>query len=95
MRVLAELGRDLREDPRRGLHEHPPLPNLTQGRVRAVDRLARQVVQLRERLDPGVARPDEHEAEVALPLERVEAGGGRLERAQEHCCAARSRPLRP
>ncbi len=40
-------------------------------------------MQLRERLDAGVACADEHEAEIALRLVGIEARRGRLERAQE------------
>ena len=83
MRVLAELARNVREDRRCCVHEHPALPDVPQGRVRAPDRVVREVVELRERLDAGVACADEHEAEIALGLGRVEARRGRLERAQE------------
>ena len=83
MRVLAQLPWDVREDPRGSVHEHPPLPDLPERRVRAPHRVVREVVQLRQRLDARVSGADEDEAEVALGLLRVQPCRGRLERAQE------------
>ena len=61
---------------------HRCLTSLRDGYERRIAS-SREVVELRERLDAGVACADEHEAEIALGLVRVEARRGRLERAQE------------
>ena len=61
--VLAEPARDLGEDLRRGVDEHPALGSLTERGVRA-KRGLRHVVQLRERLDARVAGADEDEPEL-------------------------------
>ena len=61
----------------------PSAATSPQRRVRPANRVLSEVVQLRERLDAGVARADEDEAEVARRLVRVEARRGGLERAQE------------
>ena len=83
VRVLAELARDLREDPRSGVDEHPALRRAAERRVRPADGVLGEVVQLGQRLDARVARADEDEAEVACGLVRIEARRGGLERAQE------------
>ena len=83
VRVLPELARDLGEDPRRELDEHPALADVAERRVPATDGVTREVVELGERLDARVAGPDEDEAEVALRLGRVKPCGGGLERAEQ------------
>ena len=62
-RVLAEPSRDLGEDLRRCVDEHPALGDAAQAGVRA-QRCLRHVVQLCERFDARVARTDEDEAEL-------------------------------
>ena len=63
VRVLAELLRDLGEDPWRRVHEHPALRCIAQTRVEA-QRVPDEVRELRERLDAGVPGPDEDERQV-------------------------------
>jgi hypothetical protein len=74
---------DLGEDRRGGVDQHPAVLDVAEGRVRAADGRVREVVQLGERLDAGVASAYEDEAEVALRLLPVEPGGGRLERSEQ------------
>jgi hypothetical protein len=81
--VLAELRRDVCKNPRRRVDEHPALADVPQGRVRTADRLAREIVELCERLDARVPRADEHEAEVAFRLGAIQPHSGGLERPQE------------
>ena len=61
--VLPETARDLGEDLRGGVDEHPALWFLAESGVRA-KRGMRHVVQLRERLDARVAGADEDEPEL-------------------------------
>ena len=62
-RVLPELARDLGEDLRRRVDEHPALGHLAESGVGAERRMC-HVVQLGERLDARVSRADEDEAEL-------------------------------
>ena len=62
-RVLAEAPGNLREDLRRCIDQHPALRHAAEVAVRA-ERCLGHVVELGERLDAGVAGPDEHEAEL-------------------------------
>ena len=62
-RVLAELARDLGEDLRRRVDEHPALWHLAERGVGAERRMC-HVVQLGQRFDSGVSRSHEHEAEL-------------------------------
>ena len=62
-RVLAELARDLGEDLRRRVDEHPALWRLAERGVGAERRMC-HVVQLGQRFDSGVSRSHEHEAEL-------------------------------
>ncbi len=78
-RVFAEPRRDLGEDLGRRVDEHPALRDLAQARVPA-KRVLDEVGELCERLDAGVARADEHEAELRALRP---AGGRRLELAQD------------
>src|SRR5215207_6029801 len=64
-RVLAEPLRDLREDLRRRVDEDPALPHSLECRIEA-QRIADEIRELGERLDPRVPGPNEHEAEMAL-----------------------------
>ena len=80
--VVAERRRDLGEDPRRRVDEHPAARRRAQARVVA-QRVLDEVGQLRERLDPCVAGADEDERQVARAPPRqvrrrpLRAGGGR------------------
>ena len=76
--VGAELARDVGQDRRSRVDEHPPLLHVAQRRVVA-ERCVREVVELGERLDAGVARADEHEPELRLRA----AGRRRLEPLQD------------
>ena len=67
-------GPDLGRDAVERLDQHPARLHAAERRLRG-DGLLREVGQLRERLDAGVAAADEDEGEVLLPLLRV--GGGR------------------
>ena len=62
-RVLPELARDLGEDLRRRVDEHPALWHLAERGVGAKRRM-RHVVQLGQRFDSRVSRAHEHEAEL-------------------------------
>ena len=59
----ASLGEQLVQDAVARLDEHPALRRGSQARVEA-ERVADEIVELRERLDAGVARADEHEREM-------------------------------
>ena len=78
--VLAEPSRDLGEDLRRRVDEHPALRYVAQAGVRA-QRCLRHVVQLCERFDARVARADEDEAELGRIVRdgstHARAGGAR------------------
>ncbi len=90
-RVLPEPARDLGEDLRRRVDEHPALWRLAERGVGA-ERGMRHVVQLGQRLDARVARADEHEAELG----RVVRDGSRRARAAAgRGCGARSRQRDP
>ena len=84
--VPAQAARDLGQDLRRGVDEHPPLRDLSQRRVEA-QRGVRQVVQLAEALHPRVACADEDEAELRR-IVRVDDGALEL---QEDVVAERDR----
>src|SRR5205085_1201957 len=64
-RVVAEAGRDLGEDLRRRVDEHPALPHSAERRVVA-ERGADEGGKLGERLDARVAGADEDEGELPL-----------------------------
>ena len=83
--VDAEPPRDLGQDRRSGIDEHPALGRIAQGRVVAQRRVG-EVVELGERLDSRVARADEDEPE----LRRRPARRGRVE-SLEHVVAERDR----
>ncbi len=90
-RVLAEAARDLREDLRRRVDEHPALRHVTQAGIRPQRRL-RHVVELGERLDSRRTRRRRRRsrARPGRPggSRRARAAGGR-------CCGARSHPRDP
>ena len=67
-RVVAQPRRDLGQDLRRRVDEHPALSRLAEARVVA-HRVDHEVGELGERLDPRVAGADEDERQV-----RVAAG---------------------
>ena len=79
--VLAEAGRDLREDLRRRVDEHPPLRRVPQAGVVA-ERVADEVGELGQRLDSRVAGPDEDEGQLALPMGLVGCRVGGFEPLQ-------------
>ena len=83
--IVAEPRRDLREDLRRRVDEHPAPRHALQPRVVARC-IVREVGELRERLDACVSRSDEDEGEPALSLLLVGHGVGGLELA-EHVIA--------
>ena len=83
--VVAEPRRDLRQDHRRRVDEHPAPRDVLQARVVA-GRVVDEIGQLRERLDARVARADEDEGQPALPLRVVERRVGVLQLA-EHVVA--------
>ena len=64
-RVLAEPRRDLGQDLRRRVDEHPALRRVPEARVVA-QRVADEVGELGERLDARVAGADEDEGQLAL-----------------------------
>ena len=80
-RVLPEARRDLGQDLRRRVDEHPAQSRALELRVVA-QRVADEVGELGERLDARVARSDEDEREVRLGALAVVLGRGRLEPAQ-------------
>ncbi len=80
-RVLAEARRDLGQDLRRRVDEHPARARALELRVVA-QRVADEVRELGERLDSRVARSDEDEREVRLGALAVVLGRGRFEPAQ-------------
>ncbi len=88
-RVLAQAARDLREDRRRRVDEHPVLRGLAELRVVA-HRAANEVGHLGERLDARVAGSDEDEGEVAADLVGVGLGRRQVE-AVQHVVAQRDR----
>src|SRR5207237_22495 len=61
--VAAEPARDLREDVRGGVDEHPALRPAAELRV-VPDRVGYEIGELREGLDPRVAGPDEDEGQL-------------------------------
>src|SRR5579864_7742570 len=79
--VVAEAGRDLREDRRRRVDENPPLPHSGELWVEAQG-VADKVAELGERLDSGVARPDEDKGQLPLSVALCARGRGGLEAAQ-------------
>jgi hypothetical protein len=81
-RVLAEPTRDLGENLRRRVHEHPVLARLAERRVVA-ERVAYEVGQLGERLDARVPGADEDERELALAVRLVRRGRRGFEAAQD------------
>ena len=76
--VVAERRRDLGQDPRRRVDEHPAARRRAQARVVA-ERVLGEVGQLRERLDTRVAGADEDEGQPPRPLLVVERSVGQLE----------------
>ena len=85
-RVRAEAARDLREDLRRRVDEHPPLRHVAKRRVEAQRRVC-HVVQLAESLDARVSGADEDEPE----LRRIVGMDGRALELQEHAIPERDR----
>jgi hypothetical protein len=73
-RVLAEPLGDLRENLRCRVDEDPALPHSLERRIEA-QRIADEIRELGECLDPRIPGPDEHEAEMALRV--LGARGGR------------------
>src|SRR3954451_964121 len=80
-RVLAETARDLREDLRCRVDDHPALRHIPQARV-IPHRVRYEVGELGERLDPRVAGADEEEREMHASNGIVRRRVGRLELAQ-------------
>jgi hypothetical protein len=80
--VFAERRRDLGEDPRCGVDEHPATRARTQPWVVAQGVLG-EVGQLRERFDSGVAGADKDERQPTRSLVLVERGVGRLELVED------------
>ncbi len=80
-RVLAEARRDLRQDLRRRVDEHPARSRTLELRVVA-QRVADEIRKLGKRLDSRVAGSDEDEREVRLCTLAVVLGRGRFEPAQ-------------
>ena len=87
--VVAEPRRNLGEDHRRRVDEHPAPRDVLQARVVA-GRVVDEIGQLRQRLDARVARADEDEGQPALPLRVVERRVGVLQLA-EHVVAEMDR----
>src|SRR5205823_3630167 len=77
-RIVAEARRDLREDLRRRVDQDPTLPLVREFGIEA-ERVADEVVELRERLDACVPGADEDEGQLA----RTVAGRGRCGRGLE------------
>jgi hypothetical protein len=80
--VVAEPGRDLRQDLFRRVDEHPALRLAAQHGVVAKG-VADEVGQLAQRLDPGVAGADEDEGELLQPAAGGRRGRGGLELAED------------
>ena len=79
--VLAEARRDLGQDLRRRVDEHPAQSRPLELRV-VTQRVADEIRELGERLDARIARSDEDERQVCLGALAVVLGRGRLEPAQ-------------
>ena len=80
-RVVAEARRDLGQDLRRRVDEHPARARALELRVVA-ERVADEIRKLGERLDSRVTRSDEDEREVRLCSLAVVFGRGRFEPLQ-------------
>ena len=80
-RVLTETCRDLGQDLRRRVDEHPARARALELRVVA-QRVADEIRKLGERLDSRVTRSDEDEREVRLCALAVVFGRGRFEPLQ-------------
>ena len=81
-RVVAQLRRDLGQDLRRRVDEHPALSCLAETRVVA-QRVRDEIGELGERFDPRVAGTDEDEGQVRLASSGIELGIGTLELVQD------------
>ncbi len=81
-RVLAQLRRDLGQDLRSRVDEHPALSRLAEARVEA-HCVGDEIGELGKRLDPRVAGTDEDERQVCLAADRIELGVGSLELSQD------------
>ncbi len=78
-RVVGEPCVDLRQDPIGRLDQNPAHPVQAGARV-ALDRVGGEVLQLGERLQAGVAAPDEDVGEQLVAARRVLGRVGRLQR---------------
>src|ERR671931_2542685 len=81
-RVVAEPARDLRQDLRPRVNEHPALARLAERRVVA-ERIPDEVGELGERLDARVAGADEDEGELSLAMRLGRRGRGGLQTAHD------------
>ena len=81
-RELGEVGRDLGHDAVARLDEDPAHALLAAARVQ-LDHVGREVLQLGEALEPGVARADEDVVQPLRALLRVLERLGRLERREQ------------
>jgi hypothetical protein len=81
-RVVAEPPRDLRQDLRRRVDEHPALARLAERRVVA-ECIPDEVGEFGERLDARVAGADEDEGELVLAVRLVRRRRGGLQPAQD------------
>jgi hypothetical protein len=80
--VVAEAAWDLREDLRGRIHQNPVLLLVAQGWVVA-QRIAYEIRELAECLDPRIAGADEEEGQLTAPLPGTRRGSRGFEPAED------------